>query len=67
MAGIATALDIQVFDKPRNEGRVARKTGSRKIYLDFSIMVCGSRRVPDSMIRRETGIVPRPCWSVYWR
>lgn len=35
MAGIATALDIQVFDKPRNEGRVARKTGSRKIYLDF--------------------------------
>jgi len=35
MAGITSALDMQVFDKARNEGRVARKTGSRKIYLDF--------------------------------
>ena len=35
MAGIATALDIQVFDKPRNEGRIARKSGTQKLYLDF--------------------------------
>ena len=36
MAGISAALDLQVFEnKPRNEGRIARKSGSRKLYLDF--------------------------------
>lgn len=36
MAGISAALDLQIFEnKPRNEGRIARKSGSRKLYLDF--------------------------------
>jgi integrase len=35
MAGIATALDMQVFETRRNEGRIARKSGSRRLYLDF--------------------------------
>lgn len=36
MAGISAALDLQVFENtPRNEGRIARKSGSRKLYLDF--------------------------------
>ena len=35
MAGIASALDTSVFDIPKNEGRIARKSGSRKLYFDF--------------------------------
>lgn len=33
--GSAVALDLAVFDKPKNEGRIARKSGSRKLYFDF--------------------------------
>jgi integrase len=33
--GSAVALDLAVFDKPKNEGRIARKKGSRKLYFDF--------------------------------
>jgi integrase len=35
MAGNNAALDLQIFDTRRNEGRIARKKGSRKLYLDF--------------------------------
>lgn len=35
MAGNNAALDLQIFDTRRNEGRIARKRGSRKLYLDF--------------------------------
>jgi len=33
--GSAVALDLAVFDKPKNEGRIARKKGSHKLYFDF--------------------------------
>lgn len=35
MAGVSAAFDVSVFDKPRNEGRIAKKSGSRKLYFDF--------------------------------
>lgn len=35
MAGQAAAVDLQLFDKPKNEGRIAKKSGSKKLYLDF--------------------------------
>jgi integrase len=35
MAGIASAVDFQVFEVRKNDGRIARKSGSRKLYLDF--------------------------------
>lgn len=35
MAGKSAAVDSLVFDKPKNEGRIARKSGSKKLYLDF--------------------------------
>ena len=36
MAGNRAALAVHVFEKPRTyDGRIARKTGSRKLYLDF--------------------------------
>lgn len=35
MAGSAAAIDLSFFDKPRNEGRLTRKGGSRKLYFDF--------------------------------
>lgn len=36
MAGNIAALDLQVFDNNRrNEGRIAHKRGTKKLYLDF--------------------------------
>lgn len=35
MAGLSAAVDLQLFDKPKNEGRIAKKSGSKKLYLDF--------------------------------
>ena len=35
MAGNNAALDLQIFDTRRNEGRIARKKGTRKLYLYF--------------------------------
>lgn len=35
MAGSNAAIDLSFFDKPKNEGRIARKTGSKKLYFDF--------------------------------
>ncbi|HTP65985.1 MAG TPA: DUF3596 domain-containing protein, partial [Geobacteraceae bacterium] len=35
MAGTNTALDSEIFDKRKYEGRIARKRGTRKLYLDF--------------------------------
>ena len=35
MAGNAAAVDLQVFDKRKNEGRIANKRGTKKLYLDF--------------------------------
>jgi len=35
MAGLAAALDVQIFDKLKNEGRIAKKNGTKKLYLDF--------------------------------
>lgn len=52
MAGINTALDLEIFDNHRNEGRIARKSGSRKLYLDF--FYHGVR------IERSTGLDDNP-------
>lgn len=35
MAGNVAALDLQVFENRRNEGRIANKRGTKKLYLDF--------------------------------
>lgn len=35
MAGNLAALDLQVFENRRNEGRIANKRGTKKLYLDF--------------------------------
>jgi integrase len=36
MAGTVAAVDVsEVFDNRRNEGRIARKRGSTKLYFDF--------------------------------
>ena len=35
MAGTNTALDLEIFEKSKHEGRIARKSGTRKLYLDF--------------------------------
>jgi integrase len=35
MAGSNAAIALSFFDKPKNEGRIARKSGSKKLYFDF--------------------------------
>lgn len=35
MAGQAVAVDLQIFDNPKNSGRIAKKSGTKKLYLDF--------------------------------
>lgn len=35
MAGSSAAVDMKLFDKKTYEGRIARKSGSKKLYLDF--------------------------------
>lgn len=35
MAGSNAALALSLIDKPRHEGRIARKRGTKKLYLDF--------------------------------
>lgn len=35
MAGIASAVDLEILEVRKNDGRIARKSGSRKLYLDF--------------------------------
>ena len=35
MAGIASAVDFEILEVRKNDGRIARKSGSRKLYLDF--------------------------------
>lgn len=35
MAGSNAAVDLKFFDKPRNEGRIANKRGTKKLYFDF--------------------------------
>lgn len=35
MAGSNAAVDLSFFDKPRNEGRIANKRGTKKLYFDF--------------------------------
>lgn len=52
MAGIATSLDMQFLEKHKNEGRLARKKGSKKLYLDF--FYHGTR------IERSTGLEDTP-------
>lgn len=35
MAGSNAALDLRFFDKPKNDGRIANKRGTKKLYIDF--------------------------------
>lgn len=35
MAESNAAVDLSFFDKPRNEGRIANKRGTKKLYFDF--------------------------------
>lgn len=35
MAGSAAAVDFSVFDNRKNEGRIATKRGTKKLYFDF--------------------------------
>lgn len=56
MAGVNAAIDVQVFDKPKNEGRIARKNGSRKLYLDFfyhGIRIEKSTGLDDTLTNRR--------------
>lgn len=52
MAGNAAAVDVTVFDNRRNEGRIANKRGTRKLYFDF--FYHGSR------IEKSTGLNDDP-------
>ena len=52
MAGIAASIDIQLLESHKNEGRIARKKGSKKLYLDF--FYHGVR------IERSTGLTDDP-------
>ncbi|WP_129126912.1 site-specific integrase [Geomonas oryzae] len=57
MAGSNCALAVEVFEKPKKyEGRIARKNGSRKLYLDFfyhSVRVEKSTGLDDTPANRR--------------
>jgi integrase len=52
MAGMVVAVDGTFFEKRTHEGRIARKSGSKRLYFDFFY---NSRRV-----ERSTGLVDTP-------
>ncbi|MBW4054977.1 MAG: tyrosine-type recombinase/integrase [Proteobacteria bacterium] len=52
MTGNAAAVDVTVFDSRKNEGRIANKRGTKKLYFDF--FYHGSR------IEKSTGLNDDP-------
>lgn len=55
MAGRSSAVDMSLLGERRNEGRIARKSGSRKLYLDFfyhGVRIEKSTGLDDSIANR---------------
>lgn len=56
MAGCSAAVDLEIFDKRKNEGRIARKNGSKKLYLDFfyhGVRIEKSTGLDDTSVNRQ--------------